>query len=245
LYQALPIRPLSGGPSWNISRPHSRTSALGCRPLLLQVTSHGHGVRFNWLSYRGYYLSSNHDKSTSESKRQISLGSACLRISEPLLAIAAVTIRPMSVRRKGPLFLLETFLKQAYSLQVAALFMAVLGFWTPYFYLVEYGLVHGMTPTLASYLFAFINAGSFVGRMLSGSLARHLGQFNVITFACYSSAILLFCWLSVTTSAGLIVLAILFGGTNGTIISLMSTVAHTTDHPSKVRGTSHLLYGAS
>ncbi len=73
----------------------------------------------------------------------------CGFLSLFLLAIAAVIIRPMSVRRKGPLLLLEAFLNPAYSLQVAALFMAILGFWTPYFYIAEYGLAHGMVPTLA------------------------------------------------------------------------------------------------
>jgi hypothetical protein len=153
----------------------------------------------------------------------------CGFLSLFLLSIAAVTIRPMPIRRKGSLLLLEAFLKPAYSFQVAALFMVVLGFWTPYVYFAEYGLAHGMAPTLATYLFALINAGSLLGRILAGNLAHRLGQFNVITFACYSSAILLFCWLKV------IVLSVLFGATSGTIIALMmSTVAHTADHPSQV-----------
>jgi len=159
----------------------------------------------------------------------------CGFLSLFLLAVAAVTIRPMPMRRKGSFILLEAFLKPVYSLQVAALFMVVLGIWTPYFYLAEYGLAHGMAPSLASYLFALINGGSFVGRMLGGTVAQRLGQFNVITLACYSSAILLFCWLKVYTSAGLIVLSVLFGATSGIIIALMmSTVAHTADHPSKI-----------
>lgn len=92
-----------------------------------------------------------------------------------------------------------------------------------------------MAPGLASYLLALINGGFFVGRMLGGTVAQYLGQFNVITFACYGSAILLFCWLKVYTSDGLIVLSILFGATSGIIIALMmSTVAHTADHPSQV-----------
>ncbi|POR33770.1 Riboflavin transporter MCH5 [Tolypocladium paradoxum] len=159
----------------------------------------------------------------------------CGFLSLFLLAIAAVTIRPTPMRRKGSFILLEAFLKPAYSLQVAALFMVILGLWTPYFYLAEYGLAHGMSPNLASYLFALINGGSFVGRMLGGTFAQRLGQFNVITFACYASSILLFCWLRITTSAGLIVLSLLFGGTSGIIIALMmSTIAHTADHPSKI-----------
>ncbi len=160
----------------------------------------------------------------------------CGFLSLFLLGIAAIAIRPTSVRRKGSFLRREAVLKPSFSLQVAALFMIVLGVWTPYFYLAEYGVAHGMAPSLASYLFALINAGSFVGRMLGGVLAQHFGQFNVITLACYGSGILLFCWLKVYTSGGLIVLSILFGATSGIIIALMmSTVAHTADHPSKVR----------
>lgn len=160
----------------------------------------------------------------------------CGFVSLFLLLIAAVTIRPTSMRRKGSLFLPDAFKAPAYSLQVIGLFFVVLGFWTPYFYLAEYGLDHGMAPSLASYLFALINAGSFVGRMLAGTFAQRLGQFNVVTFACYSSAILLFCWLKIDSSGGLVVLSILFGATSGIIIALMmSTIAHCAPHPSKVR----------
>lgn len=92
-----------------------------------------------------------------------------------------------------------------------------------------------MDPGLASYLFALLNAGSFVGRVLAGAFAQHVGQFNMMTIACYASAILLFCWLKITSSAGLIFFSLLFGATSGIVIALMmSTVAHTADHPSKV-----------
>jgi hypothetical protein len=131
--------------------------------------------------------------------------------------------------------LLGAFKKPEYSLQVAGLFLVILGLWTPYFYLATYGFAHGMSPTLASYLFALINEGSFVGRVISGSLAQYLGQFNLMTFGCYCSAILLFCWLAIESTAGLTVFSILFGGTSGFVIALMSsTLAHTADHPSNV-----------
>lgn len=159
----------------------------------------------------------------------------CSFVSLFLLIIAAVTIRPTPMRRKGSFILLEAFKIPAYSLQVGALFMVVLGFWTPYFYLADYGRRHGMDAQLANYLFAIINAGSFVGRMASGTFAQHVGQFNVVAFACFSSAILLFCWVRITSTAGLIVLSLLFGATSGIIIALMmSTVAHCAPHPTKV-----------
>ena len=152
-----------------------------------------------------------------------------------LLAVAAVTIRPTRIRRKGSFVLLDAFKKPAYSFQVAALFLIILGLWTPYFYLTEYGLAQGMSAELASYLFAVINAGSFMGRVLAGTFAGYVGQFNVITIACYCSSLLLFCWLAITSSAGIMALALLFGGTSGIIVALMmSTIAYTADHPSKV-----------
>lgn len=157
-----------------------------------------------------------------------------------LLGIACVTIRPTSLRRKGSFVIPAAFKKPAFTLQVVALFLVVLGLWTPYFYLAQYGLDHGMASGLASYLFALLNAGSFIGRILGGQLAVPLGQFNIITFACFSSAILLYCWLRIVSTAGLIVLSLFFGGTSGIIIALMmSTVAHVAEHPSQVSAVEH------
>lgn len=161
---------------------------------------------------------------------------ACAFISLFLLLVAAVTIRPTAMRRKGSLIVLEAFRRPAYSLQVAGLFMVVLGFWTPYFYIAAYGQDHGMSPALASYLFAVLNAGSFAGRVLGGTFAQRVGQFNVVALSCYASATLLFCWLAITASStGLIVLAVLFGATSGiTIALMMSTMAHCAPHPSQI-----------
>ncbi|ORY57892.1 major facilitator superfamily domain-containing protein [Pseudomassariella vexata] len=135
--------------------------------------------------------------------------------------------------RRGNLVVLEAFKNPAYSLQVVGLFLVILGFWTPYFYLAAYGQAHGMSANLAAYLFAIINAGPFVGRILGDTFAQHAGQFNVVAFSCYSSGLLLFCWLVITSSAGLIVLSVFFGATSGIIALMMSTVAHCAPHPSK------------
>ncbi|KAK0701979.1 major facilitator superfamily domain-containing protein, partial [Lasiosphaeria miniovina] len=153
-----------------------------------------------------------------------------------LLLIAAVTIRPGPFRRTGgSLILFEAFASPAYSLQVLGLFLVVLGFFTPYFYVAAYAQAHGVSAGLASYLFAVINAGSFTGRVLGGTFAQHVGQFNVVTLACYASAVLLFAWLSITSAAGLVVLCILYGASSGIIIALMmSTVAHCAPRPTQI-----------
>lgn len=159
----------------------------------------------------------------------------CGFLSLFLLGIAAVTLRPLDLRRKGSFILLEAFKKPAYSVQVAALFLVILGFFSPYFFLADYALAHGVSPHLSSYLFAFLNAGSLVGRVGGGFLALHLGMFNATVFACFASALLLYCWLAITSTGGLIVFGLLFGATSGMIIALMfPVIAHMADHPSQV-----------
>ncbi|KAK6008125.1 hypothetical protein QM012_000028 [Aureobasidium pullulans] len=159
----------------------------------------------------------------------------CGFLSLFLLGIAAVTLRPLDIRRKGSFILLEAFKKPAYSLQVTALFLVILGFFSPYFFLADYALAHGVSPDLTNYLFAFLNAGSLIGRVGGGFVALYLGMFNSMVFACFASAILLYCWLAITSTAGLIVFGLLFGATSGMIIALMfPTIAHMADHPSKM-----------
>ncbi|KAK1752337.1 MFS general substrate transporter [Echria macrotheca] len=152
-----------------------------------------------------------------------------------LLLVAAVTIRPTSFKRKGAFILLGAFKNSTYTLQIAGLFMSNLGFWTPYFYLGTYAQEHGTSAALASYLFAILGAGSFVGRLLGGTFALHLGQLNIVALACYASSILVFCWLRITSTGGLVALAVLFGATSGIIIAMMvSTIAHCAPHPSQI-----------
>jgi MFS family permease len=160
---------------------------------------------------------------------------SCGFLSLALLAVAAVTIRPTDMKRKGTFLLLGAFKKSAYSLQVAALFMTIVGYWTPYYYLAEYGIANGLKPDMADYLFAIVNAGSFVGRIIGGVAAGYAGQFNVITCAIFFSSTLLFVWLGLHSATGLIVLSVLFGAMSGVVLALMMSIAaHTADHPSKV-----------
>ncbi|KAH9988522.1 hypothetical protein F4779DRAFT_624054 [Xylariaceae sp. FL0662B] len=46
----------------------------------------------------------------------------------------------------------------------------------------------GMTPGVASYLFAQISVGSYIGWILAVTSSWYLGQLNVITSECYISA---------------------------------------------------------
>ncbi|KAH8655726.1 major facilitator superfamily domain-containing protein [Xylariales sp. PMI_506] len=161
----------------------------------------------------------------------------CAFLSFFLLVIACATVRSPAnqQRRRGPWLLLGAFRKPVYLLQILAYFLMVLGLWTPYFYLAEYGISHGMSSNVATYLFAVINGGSLVGRVIGGAASMRYGQFNVTSAASVALGILFFCWLRIFSPAGIVVLAVLIGAVSGIIIALMVvTLAHTADHPSEI-----------
>ncbi|GME26830.1 putative mfs monocarboxylate protein [Neofusicoccum parvum] len=142
-------------------------------------------------------------------------------LASSLALVSCATVRPGIPPRKGAWLLPEAFLNPAYTLQVAGLFLISWGLWTPFFYLSTYGLRHGMDASLATYLVAVINGGSFVGRMGGGAAALALGQFNLVAAASLASGVLVLCWLCIASTGGLVALAALYGATSGMVIALM------------------------
>lgn len=72
----------------------------------------------------------------------------------------------------------EIFADWRYTLLTAAMFFVFWGMFIPFYYLPTYGLAHGMSPYMANNLLATLNAGSFVGRIVSGVLADKLGGYG-------------------------------------------------------------------
>jgi MFS family permease len=152
-----------------------------------------------------------------------------------LSLIACVTITPGVPPRKGRYLLLDAFKKPAYSLQIAGLFLVFWGLFGPFFYLPTFAAQHGVSLNLSFYLITILNGGSFVGRIAAGGLGVKLGQFNVLSFACFACALLIWCWLKMTTSGTLIVFAVLYGMSSGAVISTMiSSIPHLASHPSEI-----------
>ncbi|KAL4779447.1 major facilitator superfamily domain-containing protein [Aspergillus varians] len=104
--------------------------------------------------------------------------------------ICPIVLNRLIENPNGAFLLFEAFKNPAYYFQVAGLFFVILGFWTPYFYLAKYGLAHGMSTNLSSYLFALINTAPP---------------------SCSTAGFL---------SAGLVVLSLLFGAMSGIIIAM-------------------------
>lgn len=98
----------------------------------------------------------------------------------------------------------------------------VVGMFTPFFYLPNFAVEHGMSIELANYTASILNGASLFGRIIPGILADKLGPLNMLFCAGISTGILIECWPQTTTNATIIVFALLYGFCSGAIISLMS-----------------------
>ncbi|KAI0205153.1 MFS general substrate transporter [Astrocystis sublimbata] len=100
--------------------------------------------------------------------------------------------------------------------------LAYLGLFVPFYYLPSYGLAHDLDPTTANNLLAFLNAGSFVGRIISGYLADTVGAFNVAIITSLLSSVTVFSLIAITTEPSIIAFSVLYGLFSGGLISLQS-----------------------
>lgn len=148
------------------------------------------------------------------------------------LGIACVTVRPRLPPRTTQFFVWSAFRQVNYVSIILAMFFLFMGLFTPLFFLPSYAVSQGMDSTLASYLLAIVNAASTFGRIIPGILADKLGRINVLAAGGVSTGIIILCLERAHTTAGLVVFAIVFGFSSGTIVSGASAaISICTDDP--------------
>ncbi|EQB54032.1 hypothetical protein CGLO_06183 [Colletotrichum gloeosporioides Cg-14] len=140
-------------------------------------------------------------------------------IMVPALLFASLTVKARLPPRSTSLLLPAAFKDKLYVTLVASMFFLFIGMFVPLFYLPTYGILHGMTEALASYLIAMINGASVFGRVIPGIMGDKVGQLNALLFAGASTGVMIFCWPAATTQSGIIGFAVVFGFCSGAIIS--------------------------
>ncbi|KAL0944895.1 monocarboxylate permease-like protein [Colletotrichum truncatum] len=140
-------------------------------------------------------------------------------IMVPAIIFSLFTVKARLPPRQTNFLLLSAFKDKLYVTLIPSLFFLFIGMFVPLFYLPTYGIYHGMSESLASYLVAMINAASIFGRILPGIMGDKVGQLNALLFAGTSTAIMIFCWPEATTQSGIIAFSVLFGFCSGAIIS--------------------------
>ena len=78
--------------------------------------------------------------------------------------------------------------------------------------------------SMAFYLLPILNAASTFGRLVPNFLADYWGPFNVLIITASVTTLLAFFWIAIDSSAGIIVLAALYGFFSGGFISLPPVV---------------------
>ncbi|KAH5645173.1 hypothetical protein HBI39_178420 [Parastagonospora nodorum] len=137
-----------------------------------------------------------------------------------LISLAIMKPRTLpSTRRK--LFDLKAIMEPAYLLFCLGLFAVWTGMYLPFFYIPLYARkVLQVSEDLASYMLAFMGAGSVFGRIITNVLADKIGaiqSFLPVTFILGSLA---FVWIGIKDTAGTIVFCVLYGFFSGASISL-------------------------
>ncbi|GAW20843.1 hypothetical protein ANO14919_103550 [Xylariales sp. No.14919] len=140
-----------------------------------------------------------------------------------LLALSCMIIKERLPPRKNKFFLPRAFTETTYVLIIAAGFVTYLGMFSPYFFLPQYALNHGVDPLLSSYLIAILNGSSFFGRVIPGILSDRLGRLNMLAAASLVSSILLFVWTQCNTRTTIVTFTVLYGFFSGGIISGIPT----------------------
>lgn len=148
----------------------------------------------------------------------------CGFIMIPILTFSAITVRARLPPRESKFFLWSAFRSPRYAMLIGAVFFMFMGMFVPLFYLPTYGIIRGMGDMQAFYLVAIINASSIPGRIIPGILGDKFGSINSLIGAGLSTAVIILCWPTAVSSAGIYVFSVGFGITSGAIISAGSVV---------------------
>jgi MFS family permease len=145
-----------------------------------------------------------------------------------------------STKKKQTRPLLEpaAFKEPPYTILCIAIFLGCMSFFIPIFYLQSYAesgspSSQSLSPNLATYLLAILNAASIFGRLGSGFLDRHAGPVNILILTSILTGTLSICWIAIPPSSagGLVAFAALYGVFSGGFIPLpaVAVASLTTD----------------
>ncbi|PIL24397.1 MFS general substrate transporter [Ganoderma sinense ZZ0214-1] len=112
--------------------------------------------------------------------------------------------------------------KASFSLYTLSSFLAFLGIYTVLTYIDVSAVSIGIPENLAFYLLSIANACSAVGRVSGGLLADRFGCLNVMTPATLLAGIMTYIWPFAKSTGGNIAVAIVYGGSSGIYVSMLS-----------------------
>ncbi|KAJ5392475.1 MFS general substrate transporter [Penicillium cosmopolitanum] len=140
------------------------------------------------------------------------------------LVIVNLTVKSRLVHEPKPVHIrqyIKPFTEIPFLLLVISLSLFSFGLFLPFNFITAQAQTLGMSPNLANYLVAILNATSVFGRIIPGLIADRVGRFNVMSVATLVSGILTFAlWLTGRSNVAIILYAAFFGFFSGAYVSL-------------------------
>lgn len=142
-----------------------------------------------------------------------------------LISIAVMKTRLPPSKHARKLFDITAFRSAPFVVFSIALFLAFVGIYIPFFYIVIYAERNiGIDENLSFYMLSILNASSLFGRIIPGLLADKFGSLEILIAAIFLSAIMSYILIAIHSLAGIVVFAILYGFFQGAVVSLPTTV---------------------
>ncbi|WWC72831.1 uncharacterized protein I206_106795 [Kwoniella pini CBS 10737] len=144
------------------------------------------------------------------------------------LVIGVSLIRPFGGvrghKQGGPKPNAKSFFREpGYVLACIGVFFVAWGIFFPIVFLQYFAELTGASENLTFYMVAILNGASVVGRTLPNLVADKFGALNLITIMCLLSSAMCFAFFGASRStAGLVVVAILYGAASGAFVSLLA-----------------------
>jgi MFS family permease len=153
-------------------------------------------------------------------------------VSFMVLVTCAISISIMRLRfqpqDKRALLLLSAFREPQYTFFCLSCFLGFLGFYNFLVYVQPYAIQTKIVDdNLGFYLVAILNAASTLGRIVPNLLADHTGSLNMLIPALTVTTTLAYCWIAISSTAGIITLSVLYGFFSGGFVSLVPVVMMT------------------
>jgi predicted MFS family arabinose efflux permease len=143
------------------------------------------------------------------------------------VAISITRLRELPMRPR-PLLDLNAFKSRSFSLYSTSQFFTFGGVFIPFFYIQQYSQERGnISADLSFYVLSLMNAGSMFGRIIPGMVADRIGTMNTLIICGPITLVLVFSWVVIHSTAGILVFSIMYGFASGGFVSLQApTVAH-------------------
>ncbi|KAM0204336.1 hypothetical protein ACHAPA_007739 [Fusarium lateritium] len=135
-----------------------------------------------------------------------------------MIVTANIMLKPyLPPRKTGPLMEWEAFRELPFLLFVLGAFLNFYALYFGFFYINVYARnVIGFTSVEAVSLLLIVNAMSIPARPIMGYLADNvLGPINTFIVGLFALSIMVYCWIGVTSAAGMYAFCVFFGFVNG------------------------------